>query len=160
MRRLIIPAALLLVGCGSGSPKDPSDFTYNPPDGFTQQDTKYKQGTVFMGPTDSGFKSNLLVVSNNTDKSAKDIGDEKLGKLKGDPTVTIKEQEPYQIPDSDAYTWRTGKTLKNGTMAGQRQFVVVKNRVEVEFTMTASDKLMDQCDQALSDSLKSFKWGR
>jgi len=154
--------AFSLLGCGKGSPRDISDWSYNPPEGFKQQDKQVKGATVFLGPRQDNFTANLQVLAGtNTAQTAKQIGESALGKITGSGGgVTVKEQEEYKIPDSDAYTWLVSKQLKNGNVAGQRQFVIMKNGIVVLFTMTASDKAMPQCDQALADSLQSFKWGR
>ena len=156
---LVFAAALL--GCGSSSPKDSSDWSYNPPEGFKQQDKEKNGATVFLGPRDDGFQSNLLVkAGTNSKDNAKKIGEDTLARFKSDSSVTVKEQEPYTVPDSDAYTWLISKKLPSGVAASQRQFLVMKNGIVVEFTMTASDKEFTKYDQALADSLQSFKWGR
>jgi hypothetical protein len=164
IRRLFLGVAVLFVigGCGHGnsSPKDPSDFSYNPPDGFKQQDKQKNGATVFLGSTDDGIESNLIVRSSNTRETAKQIGEETLAKLTVGSGVTVKEQVPYTLPDSDAYTWQISKTRPDGIVAAQRQFVVAKNGVAVEFTLTSSAKTIDAYDQALADSLQTFKWGR
>jgi hypothetical protein len=167
-RRLLLGCAIMfaLAGCGSshngGSPKDPSDFQYNPPEGFKQSDKQAKNnGTYFLGPKDDGFTANLLVNSGTNSKdTAKQIGEQTLKKLASSSGVTVKEQEPYTIPDSDAYTWSISKALPTGITADQRQFVVMKNGIVIEFTMTASEKVFQKYDQALADSLQSFKWGK
>lgn len=169
-----IVALVAIAGCGNssgpsgpggpssgGSPKDASDFSYNPPDGFKQQDKQRKGATVFLGPKDDGFTANLQVISGTNNKdSAKQLGEQTLKKLTSSSGVTVKEQEPYTIPDSDAYTWVITKSLPTGITAEQRQFVVMKNGIVIEFTMTAAQSAFSKYDQALADSLQSFKWGR
>lgn len=162
-RPLLMACALIaVVGCGKGSPKDPSDFMYNPPEDFKQQDKQAKNGaTVFLGPKEDGFTSNLQVISGTNSKdNAKQIGEQTLAKLTSSSGVTVKEQEAYTIPDSDAYTWLITKDLPTGISAEQRQFVVMKNGIVIEFTMTGSAKAFSKYDQELADSLQTFKWGR
>ena len=149
------------IGCGKGSPKDTSDWTYNPPEEFKQQDQQKNGATVFLGPVDDGFKANLQVrAGTNSNQSAEQIGQDDLNKMKSDPDISVKEQEPYSLADSDSYTWLISKKLKNGNIAEQRQFIVKKNDVAVLFTLTSSEQSMSKWDQVLADSLKSFKWGR
>ena len=153
---------LALSGCGKGgSPKDATDWSYSPPDGFKQQDKQVKGATVFIGPTDDGFRSNLQVLSGtNPKETAKDVADLALKKATATGNITVKEQEAYTVPDSDAYTWLIEKRLANGKNAEQRQFVVMKNGVAVLFTMTAAESAMPKYDQALADSIQTFKWGK
>lgn len=165
-------AMLAIAGCGnsgspgggsggSGTPKDPGDFVYNPPDGFKQQDKQRKGATVFLGPKDDGFTANLQVISGTNSKdSAKQLGEQTLAKITTSSGVTVKEQEAYTIPDSDAYTWLITKKLPTGIDAEQRQFVVMKNGIVIEFTMTASEKAFSKYDQVLADSMQTFKWGK
>jgi hypothetical protein len=149
-----------LIGCGKGSPKDTSDWTYTPPDGFKQQDKDKNGATVFLGPRDDGFTANLMVkAGTNSNDSAKQIGEQTLSKLTTSSGVTVKEQEAYTIPDSDAYTWLITKKLPNGLVAEQRQFVVIKNGIVVEFTLSAAESVFGKYDQVLADSLQTFKWG-
>ena len=109
----VIAFTILLAGCGKGSPKDASDWSYSPPDGFKQQDKQSKNGaTVFLGPREDGFTANLQVnAGTNTTDKAKQIGEQTLAKLTSSSGVTVKEQEDYTIPDSDAYTWLITKQL-------------------------------------------------
>jgi len=153
---------LAAVGCssGGGSPKDADDFVYNPPAGLTQQSQQRNGNTVFEGPVEDGFKTTLQVKSDSTNSSAEQFGKKTLQDVTAQGNVTVKEQEPFQIPDSDAYTWLIEKKGKSGKLAEQRQFVVVKNRIAVLFTMTAIESAMPKWDQALADSLQSFKWGK
>ena len=152
---------LALIGCGKGSPKDATDWSYNPPDGFTQQDKQVKGATVFLGPVEDGFKTNLQVLAGtNPNEKAQHVAELALQKAQASGNVSVKEQEAYTIPDSDAYTWLISKKLPNGNVAEQRQFVVMKDGVAVLFTMTASEASMKKYDQALADSLQSFKWGK
>ncbi len=148
-------------GQTSGAPKDASDWSYTPPEGFQEQKQQTRGDTVFLGPTEDGFTSNLRVKGGtNNRQSSEQVGKEILQKITAQSGVTVKEQEPYSLSDSDAYTWLISKTGKSGKVASQRQFVVMKNGVVVLFTMTASDKSIGKWDQALADSLKSFHWGR
>jgi len=160
----IFGLALLIgaTGCGSEShPKDAGDWSYNPPADFTQQDKQKNGATVFLGPQDSGFTANLMVQAiGDQNKDAKTLGQEVLTKATAQSGVTVKEQEPYSLGDSDAYTWLISRTGKNGLIAQQRQFIVKKNHVAVRFTLSASEKSMPKWDQALADSFQSFKWGR
>jgi hypothetical protein len=150
-----------IVGCGSSSPKDTSDWSYNPPDEFKQQDKQNKGATVFLGPIDDGFKANLQVEAQTNDsKTAQQIAQDALDKAKEQTDVTVIEQESYALADSDSYTWMISRKLPTGVVAEQRQFFVKKNKVVVRFLMTASEKSMPKWDQVLADSLKSFKWGR
>jgi len=156
-------AALLpvLVGCGNSSPKDSSDWTYNPPEEFKQQDKQKNGATVFLGPADEGFTANLQVkAGSNPNDNAQKIGEDTLAKFKQGSDVTVKEQEPYALADSDGYTWMITKKMPSGVVAAERQFVVVKNKIVVLFTLASSEKSMEKWDQVLADSLKSFKWGR
>jgi len=149
-----------VAGCGDGSPKDADDWSYSPPEEFKQQDKPNKNKTVFLGPTDDGFQANLLVEAQTNDhQSAKEIADGVLDLAKKEHPVTVIEQEPYTLADSDCYTWLISRTGKSGRVAKQRQFFVKKNKVVVRFLMTASEKSMDKWDQVLADSLKTFKWG-
>ncbi len=164
-RLLIIGAialSLLLAGCGKGSPKDASDWSYSPPDGFKQDENQHKNGaTWFMGPKDDGFTANLeFNAGTNSKDTAKQIGEQTLNKWKANSDITVKEQEAFTIPDSDAYTWLITKKLPTGLLAEQRQFTVMKNGIVVQITLTASANAFSKYDQALADSLQSFKWGK
>lgn len=155
-----VAISCFVAGCGESSPKDSSDWSYNPPEEFKQQDKQNNGATVFMGPADDGFKANLQVEAKTDDsKTAQQIAQDVLDKAKQEPNVTLKEQESYAIADSDSYTWLISRKLPTGVVAEQRQFFVKKNKVVVRFLMTASEKSMPKWDQVLADSLKSFKWG-
>ncbi|MDR3688195.1 MAG: hypothetical protein P4L46_02365 [Fimbriimonas sp.] len=154
-------AAVTAIGCGSSHPSNAGDWTYNPPEGFQQQDQQDRGDTVFKGPIEDGFQTNLRVKSGtNQNQSAEQIGKDAVSKIASQPKVSVKEQEPYTLADSDCYTWLVTKEGKSGLLASQRQFIVKKNGVVVQFTLTAPDKSMSKWDQALADSLQSFKWGR
>ncbi len=179
---ILVVVALVLFGCSSsqpngpaspdapanqgamnvaGSPKDASDWSYTPPEGFQQQSQMDKGDTVFNGPKEDGFQTNLRVKGGtNPKQSAEQIGKDILQKISSQPSITVKEQEPYTLADSDCYTWLVAKKGKSGKVAEQRQFIVVKNGVAVLLTMTAPESTMSKWDQALADSLKSFHWGR
>jgi hypothetical protein len=157
---LLVLFSIVVAGCG-GHPKDASDWSYTPPDGFKQQEKQERGDTVFNGPMESGFPTNLRVKSGtNSVDNAEKIGKQTLVKVLALQGVTLKEQEPYTLADSDCYTWQVTRKLQNGTLASQRQFVVLKNGVAVLFTLTAPDSTFSKWDQALADSLQSFKWGR
>jgi len=101
----------------------------------------------------------MVKAGTNSNDSAKQIGEQTLSKLTTSSGVTVKEQEAYTIPDSDAYTWLITKKLPNGLVAEQRQFVVIKNGIVVEFTLSAAESAFGKYDQVLADSLQTFKWG-
>lgn len=148
-------------GSNSGSPKDASDWSYTPPDGLQEQKNQDRGDTVFNGPTEDGFRTNLRVKGGTNSKdTAEQVGKDALQKITSQPSVTVKEQEPYQLADSDAYTWLVSKKSKSGKVAVQRQFIVMKNGIVVLFTMTAAESAIAKWDQALADSLKTFHWGR
>jgi hypothetical protein len=155
-------AVVAVIGCSkSGPPKDASDWSYTPPDGLQQQSQQDRGDTIFNGPKESGFVTNLRVKAGmNPNQSAEQIGKDILAKIQAQPNVKVIEQEPYSLPDSDGYTWEVSKTSAKGNVADQRQFIVVKNGVVVLFTLTAAEAVFSKWDQALADSLKSFHWGR
>ena len=149
------------LGCGSSSPKDASDWSYDPPQELKQQDQQDKGATIFNGPEEDGFRTNLRVEAKlNDSQTAQQVAEAVLDQAKKEHPLTVKEQEPYTLADSDCYTWLISRTGKSGIVAEQRQFFVKKNKVVVRFLMTASEKSMPKWDQVLADSLKSFKWGR
>ena len=157
---LVALPGLLAAGCGDGHPKDESDWTYSPPPDFKQEAKERKGATVFTAEKDHDFVCNLQVkAGTNPYDSAQKIGEMALQKTLMSNGATLKEKEPFQIPDSDAYTWLTTQNFR-GVQVSQRQFIVKKNRIVVLFTLTATTNLMDKYDQELADSIKSFKWGR
>ena len=153
-------SATVLVGCGDSPPKDETDWTYSPPPDFKQQDKQKNGATVFIAEKDQEFAANLQVKAgiDPYDSPKKLAG---IGMMKSVQTnhAVVKEQEPYSIPDSEAFTWLTEQDY-GGVPVRQRQFIVKKNKVVILFTLTATAKTMNKYDQELADSLKSFKWGR
>ena len=162
---LVLVAALFLVigsllGCGDSAPKNETDWTYGPPADFKQQDKDKNGATVFLADKDQDFTAYLQVKAGvNPYDSPQKIAQVAIGKAVNANNATVKEQETYTIPDSEAYTWLITQ-IHNGIQVSQRQFIVKKNKIVVLFTLTATTNTMDRYDQELAESLKSFKWGR
>ena len=170
----IMGAALALIsyGCSSpqnpeatantsGSPSNAGDWSYTPPEGFEEQKQQDRGDTVFNGPKEDGFQTNLRVKGGTNDRqTSEQIGKDILKKILNQPNTTLKEEEPYTLADSDCYTWMVSRKGKSGKIAEQRQFIVSKKGIVVLFTLTAPESTMSKWDQALADSLKTFHWGR